>query len=66
MRRTCSNRQEHGFADPDAARQMHRQFAEAVIERRHLLIDPPDDPDQVATLIVVALKRGLLTYPSSP
>jgi hypothetical protein len=61
-----SNRQEHGFTDPHATRQMHRQFADATIDRRHLLIDPPDDPDHVATLIVDALERGLLTYRSSP
>jgi predicted kinase len=61
-----SNRQEHGFTDAHATQQMHRQFADAAMERRHLLIDPPDDPDHVATLIVDALERGLLTYPSSP
>jgi hypothetical protein len=60
-----SARQDHGFIDADATRQMHRQFADASIGRRHLLTDLPDDPDQVANLIVEAFERGLLTYPSS-
>lgn len=61
-----STRREHGFTDAHATRQMHRQFADAAIDRRHLLIDPPDDPDHAATLIVDALERGLLTYRPSP
>lgn len=61
-----SNRQEHGFTDANATRQMHRQFADASIEREHLLTDPPDDPNHVADLIIDAVGRGLLAYPSSP
>jgi cytidylate kinase len=61
-----STRQDHGFSDADATRQMHRQFADATIGRGHLLTDLPDDPDRVANLIVDAFARGLLTYPSSP
>jgi cytidylate kinase len=61
-----SNRQEHGFDDADATRKMHRQFADASIEPGHLLIDPPDDPNHVADVIVDALERDLLRYPSSP
>jgi hypothetical protein len=61
-----STRQDHGFTDADATRQMHRQFANASIGRGHLLTDLPDDPDQVAHLVIDAFERGLLTYPSSP
>ena len=59
-----SNRQEHGFTDSEATRHMHRQFADASVEREHLLVDPPDDPNHVADVIVASLERGLLTYPS--
>jgi cytidylate kinase len=60
-----SDRQDHGFTDVSATEQMHRQFADPSIDRRHLLIDPPDDPDDVAALIVDSFERGSLTYPSS-
>jgi cytidylate kinase len=55
-------RQGHGFRDEGATRHMYRQFARADIDRRHLLLDPPDDPDEVADMIVAALEHDLLAY----
>lgn len=59
-------RQGHGFTDDDATRKMHRDFARAEVERRHLLLDPPDEPEDVADLIVAALSSGALAYHSPP
>jgi hypothetical protein len=56
-----SNRQEHEFTDSEATRHMHRPFADASVEREHLLIDPPDDPNHVADVILGSLERDLLT-----
>ncbi|MGH3831895.1 MAG: AAA family ATPase [Pseudonocardiaceae bacterium] len=57
-------RQGHGFTDEGATRTMHREFARADVERRHLFLDPPDDPEDVADLVVAALSSGSLEYPS--
>jgi len=46
----------------DVGRAMHRQFVEAAIDPRHLLLEPPDDPDQVTDSAVSALGQGLLRY----
>ena len=55
-------RQGHGFKDEGATRHMYRQFSQADIDRRHLLVDPPEDPDTVADMIVAALEQDLLAY----
>ena len=55
-------RKDHGFRDAGATRTMHRAFAEADIAERHLLIDPPDDPNDTAELVSAALDRGALRY----
>lgn len=52
----------HGFTDEDATRHMYRQFARAAIDRRHVLVDPPEKPDGVADRIVPALEEGSFTY----
>jgi hypothetical protein len=44
---------------------MYRQFTSADIDRRHVLVDPPNEPNDVTDLIVRALEEGLLTYNSS-
>ena len=41
---------------------MHREFAQADIDDRHVLGDPPDRPGEVADVMLAALSRGLLTY----
>jgi hypothetical protein len=55
-------RQGHGFTDEGATRHMYREFARADIDRRHVLLDPPDDLDKVADRIVAALEQDLLVY----
>lgn len=55
-------RQGHGFADEPATRKMHQEFVQAEVDPRHVLLAPPDDPKEVAALIVAALRNGSLTY----
>ncbi|MGH3771693.1 MAG: hypothetical protein ACRDRW_09900 [Pseudonocardiaceae bacterium] len=55
-------RQGHGFTDDGATRKMHREFVRADVDRRHLLLDPPDEPEDVADLVVAALSSGALAY----
>jgi predicted ABC-type ATPase len=59
-------RQGHGFTDEAATRQMHREFARVDVDRRHLLLNPPDEPEDVADLAVAALSSGALAYHSPP
>jgi hypothetical protein len=56
----------HGFTDEDATRQIHRDFAWADVDRRHLLLDPADEPDDVADLVAAALSNGAPAYYSPP
>lgn len=53
-------RQGHGFTDEEATRKMHGEFARAAVDRRHLLLDPPDEPEDVADLVAAALASGAL------
>jgi thymidylate kinase len=55
-------RRGHGFRDEGATRHMYRQFARADIDRRHLLVDPPEDANKVADMILAALEQDLLAY----
>jgi hypothetical protein len=61
-----ATRLDHGFTDEDATRKIHHEFATADIDQRHLIVDPPDQVEEVADLIVAAWKRGALVYPSRP
>jgi predicted ABC-type ATPase len=61
-----TTRQGHGFRDKAATRKMHQEFAEADIARRHVLIDPPDQPKGVADLVVAALETESLRYRRPP
>jgi cytidylate kinase len=58
-----AERQGHGFTDQHATRHMHQQFAQSDINRRHVFVDPPDQPARVADLILAALTKGSLRYP---
>jgi hypothetical protein len=58
--RTQSN---HGFTDEDATRKMHHEFANAKVDGRHVLADPPGSVVDVADRVVAALDIGALTYP---
>lgn len=50
----------HGFSDVAAARHMHEQFANAFVDERHVLRDPPDDVDAVADEIMRLVESGQL------
>ena len=57
-----SSRHGHGFTDAGAARHMHREFAGAAVDPRHVLADPPGDPTAVARSIRTRLDRGVLVH----
>ncbi len=40
---------------------MHGEFVNASIHERHVLVDPPDDLDDVVRLILVRRSTGALT-----
>ena len=50
----------HGFADLEATASMHRQFADAVIDDRHLICDDDADPDAIASIIWDRRSRDML------
>jgi cytidylate kinase len=52
----------HGFRDEAATRKMHREFAGADVETRHVLVDPPDDAEAVVAEILERRERGVLTF----
>lgn len=55
-------RERHGFRDEAATRQMHRDFSLATIDRRHVLDDLPDDPDETADLVLHQLMSGTFSF----
>jgi cytidylate kinase len=57
-------RQGHGFTDEAATRKMHAEFAAADVDQRHVLIDPPDQPERVADLVVARWEREALRLSS--
>jgi gluconate kinase len=61
-----ATRMGHGFTDEAATRKMHHEFAIAEVDDRHVLVDPPDEPDEVADLVLAALADGSLTYSAPP
>jgi len=54
-------RTDHGFTDEAATQKMHEEFAGSTIDTRHVLIDPPNEPDATAQLIISEMARGTLT-----
>jgi predicted ABC-type ATPase len=52
----------HGFTDDAATRKMHAEFSAADVDRRFLLVDPPDDVEAVAELVLAAQADGTLRY----
>ena len=58
-----ATRSGHGFTDEDATRHMHRQFARANIDQRHVLADPISPPDETASEILKRVQDGALCYP---
>jgi predicted ABC-type ATPase len=59
-----ATRDGHGFTDLPATRKMHAEFARAEIDQRHIVVDPPDRPEDVADLIDARRQNGSLTYRS--
>jgi cytidylate kinase len=60
-----ARREGHGFSDEAATRKMHHEFTRAEIEQRHVLVDPPHEPEAVADLVTAAVSRGSLRYRSA-
>jgi cytidylate kinase len=58
-----ANRLGHGFTDEGATRHMYRQFAQADIDRRHVLADLPASPAETAAEIARRVQAGTLHYP---
>lgn len=52
----------HGFTDLAAARHMYLQLAQARIDPRHLIVDPPTPADAVAALVRDRITDGSLLH----
>jgi hypothetical protein len=61
--RRVEARRGHGFRDEPATRKMHAEFVSSQIDARHVLVDLPDDPEDVASLVEEKSRAGTLTYP---
>jgi len=57
-----ATREGHDFTDEHATRKTHHEFAQADIDRRHVLFEPPDQPELVAELVLAALAGESLAY----
>jgi dephospho-CoA kinase len=60
-----ATRDGHGFTDEPATRHMHRQFAHAEIDPRHVLREPPDAVDDVTELILEGFAHGSFEHPGA-
>ncbi len=54
----------HAFRDEAATRKMHDEFAQASIDARHVLVDPPDDIDAVVERVLAGVTAGSWVYSS--
>ena len=57
-----AGRSGHGFTDADATARMHAEFAAADVDPRHVLADPPDEPADVARLVLRRHAEGTLRH----
>jgi cytidylate kinase len=57
------SRARHGFTDLDAARHMHREFAGAGLDGRHVLASI-GTPAEVASTVVRLMRAGSLLWPT--
>ena len=62
--RRVQRRVGHGFTDIAATRHMHRQFADARIDNKHVLANPANQPEATARIIQDRITDGSLTYGS--
>jgi predicted ABC-type ATPase len=53
----------HAFSDEAATRKMHQEFANAVIDERHVLRDPPEGIVEVCDAIAVGITGERFSYP---
>ena len=60
--RQVANRSGHGFTDEAATRHMHREFAQAEIDQRHVLTGLASTIEGVAADILARLRAGALRY----
>jgi cytidylate kinase len=58
-----ANRSDHGFTDEDSTRHMHRQFARAEIDKRHVLADLAGPAEETAGEILKRVLDGVLRCP---
>jgi cytidylate kinase len=56
-------RRGHGFRDPAATRHMHRELADAAVDRRHVIDDPGPDVPALVARILAAAAEGVLVHP---
>jgi cytidylate kinase len=56
------SRVDHGFTDASVTRDMHRQFAAAGVDPRHLITEPEREPAKLAELIGGQLGGGTFRY----
>jgi predicted ABC-type ATPase len=59
-----ATRRDHGFDDPAATRKMHAEFVGAIVDPRHVLVDPPEGVETCADLIVAGVAAGRFACPS--
>ncbi|GMU78805.1 MAG: hypothetical protein AMXMBFR46_15990 [Acidimicrobiia bacterium] len=55
-------RERHGFSDEAATRKMHEEFTRAAIADRHLLREPPKEPEAVADEVMRRVEHGTALY----
>jgi hypothetical protein len=60
--RQVANRTGHGFTDPAATRHMHAQFADADMDQRHVLVNPPDTAGETAQENLRRTRSGMLSW----
>ena len=58
-------RVDHGFGELSVTRDLYEQFANAVVETRHLITEAADHPAQLAELISRRLGDGQFRYSAS-
>jgi cytidylate kinase len=57
-----ARRRDHGFRNEGATRIMHREFSKAEVDPRHVLVDPPDQPEDVAGIVVAGVLAESWAY----
>ena len=62
-RERVATRTGHGFTDDAAARTMHREFATAEVDERHVLRDLAGSPAEVAAAVLERQAAGALRWP---